>query len=218
MTDSAELELVKRYRLLREAGRALFGKAIKEVPHNIFMRAANEFRFMKKGTLACDQSDLDVLGDRIFYDTQWEGTGAVEHYIAVHGLTSLTDTENEFYQAMKRSLFSLFLIKGRGQHSLLLSDRLSANAGGTTLMDINLSLSAALDDLFATRLLDFEDFSMTSGVGYPFRIQHEADIIAYLREKDAFNSKKRINQPEKFPLYFYKLHRALGEKVVFEDY
>lgn len=218
MTDSSALELVKRYRPLREAGKTLFGKAIKEVPHSVFSRVAKEFRCMKKGALVCDQSDLDVLGDRVFYDVKWNGMGAVEHYIAVHGVTSLTDTENEFYQAMKRSLFSLFLIKGRGQHSLSLSDRLSANAGETTLIDINLSQSAALDNLFATRLLDFGDFSITSGVGYPFSIQHEAAITAYLRERDAFSSKKRINQLENFPLYFYKLHRALGEQVIFEDY
>lgn len=46
---------------------------------------------------------------------------------------------------------------------------------------------------------------------------NEAAITAYLRDRDAFSSKKRINQPENFPLYFYKLHKALGENVIFED-
>ncbi len=212
------MDILQRYKILREAGKKLYGKILKTVPKKVYMQVANEFHFLKRGTIVCDESEIDVVSDRLFYDKKWEGKGSVEHYIGENGEASLTESEREFYQAMKDNRFSMFEIKAiTDADSIILNDRLDSESGDIRLIDINLSLTAEPEMLLATRLLNFGDFRITSGIGYPFSREHEKKILDYLKDKDLFRSKKRKNIPENYPVYFYKLHKMFGQKIRFED-
>jgi hypothetical protein len=212
------MNILKRYKIIREAGKTLYRKVLKSVPKHIFMQVANEFRFMKKGILVCDESDLDILSDRLFYDKRWKGNGAVEYYIAQNSEKSLTDGEREFYQAMKGNRFSLFVVKDMSRYGYVtLVDSLATGTDEIKLVDINFSHTATRGLLLATRVLNFGDFYITSGVAYPFQPEQEKNILNYLKGKDLFKSKRRRDLPENYPVYFYKLHKIYGQEIRFED-
>ncbi|MBI4735221.1 MAG: hypothetical protein HY766_04050 [candidate division NC10 bacterium] len=133
----------------------------------------------------------------------------------------LSASEGRFLAAMKTARFSLFKIGEThpGSYSLL-SDRLAEIRSGQPqpvleLTDLGLSETGVSGMLLATRLLVADGFCMTSGVSFPFVADKERAIMAYLREKEFGYRKRRLDLPENYSLYFYRLHRRFGVDVMY---
>lgn len=60
-------------------------------------------------------------------------------------------------------------------------------------------------------------FSMTSGVSFPFTPDKETAIMKCLREKEPGFGKKRLDMPEDYSLYFYRLRKRFGIEVRYES-
>src|SRR5262249_56519177 len=84
------------------------------------------------------------------------------------------------------------------------------------LIDLGLSETGIPGALLATRLLDAGGFSMTSGVSFPFAADREAAIMTYLREKEPGFGRRRLDLPEDYSLFFYRLHRRVRIMVGYE--
>lgn len=130
--------------------------------------------------------------------------------------------ERRYFEAMKTASFSLFSVCSTvlGSH-ILLSDRLMPLRTGLTppdieLIDLGLSETALPDTLLATRALDAGGFYMTSGVSFPFSGEHETTIVKYLREKPSGFGKRRLDQPDRYGVYFRRLHRQFGIRIKHE--
>jgi hypothetical protein len=163
-----------------------------------------------------EEGDTDILADRMIYDKRWEGKNCREHFETTIADAALPEHERRYFEAMKKAFFSLFSVRSAvsGSH-LVLSDQLAALRTGITppdieLIDLGLSETAIPGTLIATRVLDAGGFYMTSGVTFPFWGEHEPTIIKYLREKTSGFGKKRLNQPDRYAVYFRRLHKQIG--------
>lgn len=199
------------------------GKILKAISGNVLVPAVRELGLWKQGILVGDEGDIDVLMDRMIYDKRWDGKTSIEHFEGVIDEFALTEDERRYFAAMKTGRFSLFGIRRThpGSHSEL-SDCLAEIRSGDPgplleLVDFGLSATSAPGSLLASRVLDAGGFCMTSGVSYPFSPNREAAIIKYLRAKEPGFGKKRLDMPEDYNLYFYRLHRQFGEAVSYES-
>lgn len=214
---------VRSYQSLREAGKRFHGRVMEVIPKGILVSTAKELGLWKHGTFVGDEDHLDVMADRMIYDKRWEGRNLLEHFEASVAGNPLTDGERRYFQAMKTGYFSLFKILDVHHGSYVaLSDRLveirtGRPAQAVELIDFGLSETGVPDVLLATRLLDAGGFFMTSGVSYPFNPDDEPAIMKYLREREPGFGKKRLDMPEDYSLYFYRLHGQFGIEVSYES-
>lgn len=216
-------EEIRHYQSLREAGKRFHGKVLEAIPKSILVSTAKELGMWKQGTLVADEGDIDVLADRMIYDRRWNGKNSLEHLEAGLAESALPEDEHRYFRAMKTGRFSLFKIQSidPGSHGVL-SDRLAEIRTGdpgppVELVDFGLSATGVPGMLLATRVLDAGGFSMTSGVSFPFTPDKETAIMKYLREKEPGFGKRRLDMPEDYSLYFYRLHRRFGIKVSYES-
>jgi len=216
-------DTILAYQSLRQTGKEFCGKLLKAIPKDVFVSTAQELGLWKGGILVGDGADTDILADRMIYDRRWDGGGCVEHFEAKNAGVGLSEMEGRFLATMKTARFSLFKIGEMhpGSHAVL-SDRLAEIRGGEAhppleLIDLGLSQTGVPGMLLATRLLHADGFHMTSGVSFPFAAEKEAPIMSYFREKEFGYRKKRLDLPENYSLYFYRLHRRLGIDVMYES-
>ncbi len=216
MTDR---DKIRAYQSLRQTGKEFCAKLLKVIPREVLISTAQELGLWKSGILVGDEGDTDILADRMIYDRRWHGRGCIEHFEAKNVGMELTESEGCFLAAMQRARFSLFKIceTHPGGHSVL-SDRLAEIRSGQAqpmleLTDLGLSETGIQGMLLATRILFADGFNMTSGVSFPFSSDREATIMKYLREKEFGYRKKRLDLPENYSLYFYRLHRRFGIEV-----
>lgn len=218
MTASAA---IRSYQRLRKAGRALHGKVLALIPKSVIVSTATELGLWRKGILVADENDTDVMADRMIYDKRWAGKSALEHFEEKVAESAWTDDERRFARAMKTAHVSLFeILDTRPGSHVGLVDRLAGARSGEAgprieLVDLGLSETAVPGALLAARLLDAGEFSMSTGVGFPFPADREAAILRYLREKEPGFRKKRFDMPEDYSLYFYRLHRQFGIGVTY---
>jgi len=216
-------EEIRRYQSLREAGKKLQGKLLEAIPGGILVSTARELGMWKGGILVADEGDMDVLADRMICDRRWNGKNSLEQLEAALAESALPEDEHRYFRTMKTGRFSLFKIQSThpGSHGIL-SDRLVELRTGdpgpsVELVDFGLSETGVPGMLLATRVLDAGGFSMTSGVSFPFTPDKETTIMKYLREKEPGFGKRRLDMPEDYSLYFYRLHRRFGIKVSYES-
>lgn len=217
------LATIRSYLRLREAGRVFHGKVLAVIPRHVIVSTAMELGLWRKGILVADEDDTDVMSDRMIYDKRWAGKSAIEHFEDEVPESDWTDDERRFGGAMKRASFSLFeIIDTRPGSDITLVDRLVATRSGEVgspieLIDLGLSETAVPGALLAARLLDAGEFSMSTGVGFPFPADREAAILRYLRDKEPGFRRKRLHVPEDYGLYFYRLHRRFGIGVRYAE-
>jgi len=218
MIDS---DKIRAYQSLRQTGKEFHGKLLKMIPKDIFVSSAQELGLWKSGILVGEEGDTDILADRLIYDRRWAGKNCVEHFDANSGGVGLSASEGHFLAVMKSACFSLFKVCEvlPGSHCIL-SDRLAEIRSGQAqptleLIDFGLSETGVPGMLLATRLLNADGFYMTSGVSFPFTRDREAGMVQYLREREFGYRKRRLDLPENYSLYFYRLHRRFGVEVLY---
>lgn len=210
---------IRSYQRLRKSGRVFHGKVLAVIPRHVIVSTATELGVWRQGILVADEGDTDVLAERMIYDKRWAGKSALEHYEDEVAESAWTDEERCLGRAMKTAYISLFeILDTRPGSHVVLVDRLAKSRSGEAgppivLVDLGFSETAPPGALLAARLLDAGEFHMTAGVGLPFPADREAAILRYLREKEPGFRKKRLDMPEDYSLYFYRLHRQFGISV-----
>jgi hypothetical protein len=212
---------IRSYRELREVGRVFHGKVLKVIPRPIIVSTATELGLWRKGILVASEDGADVLADRMIYDKRWAGKSVLEHFEEEVAQSAWTDGERRFARAMRTAYMSLFEIVDTcpGSHVVLV-DRLAGARSGETgprieLVDLGLSETALPGASLAVRLLDAGGFFMSTGVGFPFPAGREAAILRYLGDTEPGFRKNRLDIPEDYSLFFYRLHRRFGIGVTY---
>jgi hypothetical protein len=210
---------MRTYQRLREAGRELCGEILKVIPKDVLIATASELGLWKNGILVAEEGETDIMADRLIFDKRWNGKSTLQHFEERTPAAGLPDAARRFIAAMARGRFSLFAIweTQPGNHAVLW-DRLAERRTGQPqpllkLLDVGISKTGLPGMLLATRILDAGEFSMTSGVSFPFAPEAEGDILAYLREKELGYRKRRQDLRENYSLYFFRLHRRFGVAV-----
>lgn len=212
------MDILQKYKIMRNAGQSLHGKTMEVVPTIIMTHVFMEFGKWKKGTLVCDEEDLAPMMDRLFYDKKWNGKGVVEHYLEQKGSGALTDQEIQFAEAMKTNFFSLFLVVETNSRTkaVLLCDILDENMREFNLVDIGMSETMKKGALLASRIINVGEFHMTTGVAHPFNPEHEFEIFDYLKEKRLWGPKMRKTARDGYPLSFYKMRKIFSQNIMME--
>ena len=208
---------IESYKEIRKAGRSLNSRIIKVIPKEVINRTAKDMRLLSKVVLVFDaENELDFLFDRIIYDVPWNGKTTIEHFKA-EGDLKLSAMEEKFLEAMKEAYFSLFeVVGGVLDEFLQLSDLLSD--GQIELTDISLSSMASRRFLLATRIIRFEDISMTAGIGYPFLSEQKDALLSGLKAGRTVRGGRRkrsarhmdYSDPRNYSLYFFRQYKKFG--------
>jgi hypothetical protein len=210
---------LRSYQELRKTGRAFHGKVLKVIPRPIIVSTATELGLWRKGILVAGEDGADVLADRMIYDKRWAGKSALEHFEGEVAESAWTDDERRFARAMRTAYVSLFeIVDTCARSHVVLVDRLAGARSGETgprieLIDLSLSETALPGAVLAARLLDAGGFFMSTGVGFPFPADREAAILRYLGDREPGFRTKRLDMPEDYSLFFYRLHHRFGIRV-----
>jgi len=175
-------DILARYKRMRSIGRKLNKVLPEYVSKEGIEAAGRKLGLWVRGTLVFDNEDeACVLMDQAIHGYFKDGKNAVDRYVAERPPKPGSD-EEPLLAALQRVFFSLFkvteIVAGVGARVLdILRDREHFMA------DVNLSRSAVVGGIMASRVVPFEDFIMTTGVGLPLDPEALKEAARYLREK-----------------------------------
>ncbi len=156
-------KLVNRYKRFREITRKLHSDIPKKhISKKAFNKCGKKLGLMRNNTLIFgDEQDMAVLMDYCIYDYRENGSNAISRYLA--GFPPVPDSdEYVVLKAMSESFYTLIQVEhvlpGVGvQVNDLLGNK------QFLLIDMGFSETSVEGVVLATRILPFEDFTMTSG-------------------------------------------------------
>ena len=204
------MDIVKKYIKYRKIGMKLNHKIMdKCLDRDTLNKSAKLLDIVKGGTFVFDSEDeSSVLMDFALNDYRFVNKNIVERYQDKYGYKN--EMEKEILDAKSVSYTSLFKINSvsRTENTLVLSDLLN-KIDDIKLTDIAFSSNIGLEGcLLFTRLVQFKDFNMTSGVSFVFPPHIEKSIIEKYKMKS--NNVKSSNEAIKRFVSFYKLHKRYG--------
>ena len=168
--------ILDRYKRMRSASRELNNTLIDRYEPPV-KQAAKDLGGLINDTIVMDMDQMPVLMDYAIHRCQKRGCTVVERYAAEHPPEPSSDA-GAVLRAMQHAFFSLFqvrgVVEGVGVRVLdILLDR------GHFLADVNLSQTAVVGLVLASRVLDFEDFIMTTGAAQPVVVETLEWIAAH---------------------------------------
>ncbi|RIK72831.1 MAG: hypothetical protein DCC68_25850 [Planctomycetota bacterium] len=173
---SEHAPIVHRYKTLRAATARLAEKLIKTLPRGAFNEAGKRLGIVHGGTLIFDsESDMAVLADYCIYELRNKGRNAVDLY-AMRSPPAADTDESRCLRAMQAAVYSVFIIENV-VHGVGLYVRDLVSDTMYFVVDVSLSTCARVAEVFASRLLLFEDFAMTSGAALPIG-QLDGDLLS----------------------------------------
>jgi len=182
-------DILARYKRMRSVGRKLNRVLPEYVPEDGIEAAGKALGLWVRGTLVFDSEDeACVLMDHAIHGCFRDGKNAVDRYVAERPPAQGSDEET-LLAGMRRVFFSLFKVEefvdGVGVGVLdIIQDRRYFMA------DVNLSRSAAVGGILASRVVPFEDFIMTTGVGLPLDLAGLKESQCYFKRKIEHSSGK----------------------------
>lgn len=204
------MNLVEKYKKYRKIGMKLNHKMMdKCLDRDVLKKSAKLLDMVKGGTFVFDSEDeTSVLMDFALNDYRFVNENIVEKYRKKFGWKN--EIEKEILDAKSASYTSLFKINSvsKTENILVLSNLLN-KTDDIKLTDIAFSSNIGLEGcLLFTRLVQFKDFNMTSGVSFVFPPHIEKSIIEKYKMKS--NNVKSSNEAIKRFVSFYKLHKRNG--------
>lgn len=205
------------YKKWRRLGMELNKKLIKEIPRDVFVEAAKDLRMVGKGGIIVSDSEdeLSYIMDRAINDIMIEDKRCIELYIDQYGESS-TNNEKMILNAMKDSYYSLFIVEGiMVDKGLQLIDVFSNER--LFLIDINLSQTAEIGYLIASRIISIDNINFTSGCACVF----EDKYLKQLKDNfvNLFEKKKHMmtwqEMMRKYNPYFFKMMKQIGVDINF---
>ena len=204
------MDTIKKYKKYRKIGMKLNHKIMdKCLDRDTLNKSAKLLDIVKGGTFVFDSEDeTSVLMDFALNDYRFVNKNVVERYQEKFGWKN--EIEKEILDAKSASYTSLFKINSvsRTENILVLSDLLN-KTDDIKLTDIAFSSNIGLEGcLLFTRLVQFKDFNMTSGVSFVFPPYIEKSIIEKYKTKR--KKVKSGNDAIKRFVSFYKLYKRHG--------
>lgn len=160
-------EQLRHYRELRAAQQRMHSEALSFLSRKSFKEGAKELGVLRGDRLVFrSEHEMAVTVDHCLYDLRRNGRTAIDRYLAQTRFEEGT-AEFELAAAMRRARYSIFVVE-EVQRGAVLSLRDLFRQEPVRLLDQNLSETAKADVSFASRILLFEDFAMTTGAALPF--------------------------------------------------
>ena len=205
---------IQSYQFHRQKLLNLHTKILQTIPGDTIQAAARLLGLLQGNTIVFDDEDqTGVLMDLAIYECVLGQVRVLDTYMATHAYES---EETALLEAMADSKTSLFeVIETRpDEHQLIYQDLLNPPMGKITLTDVHLSQTTEPGLVIYTRILDVAGFTMSSGIGFPFK----ADLKKYLLKRHKTVMKKIPADSAGVRKYvaFFKLHRSEGLTAVFE--
>jgi len=212
--------ILSRYKRMRAAGREMNSDLVKLCGDSI-ERAAKDLGMWVDGTVV--MADIDkscVLMDYAIYDCREGGLNAVDRHVAKHPPAPGSDAEMVL-AAKKRAFFSVFqvreIVEGIG---VRVTDILRRREH--FLADVGFSQTAVEGIVFASRVLPFEDFIMTTGAAVPVDADVLEGILECLDDRGLSHEDMRNLPREAFSEYTAMVLRAcLGgsgdQQITYQD-
>ncbi len=155
------------------------------------------------------ESDMTVHFEFMLYEYRRDGETAAERYYEAERWDS--STERTVLEATIEAETSLFEIDAINEddNRLEMTDMLN-NGGAISILDINLSQTAEPDVLLFFRPVSYDEFTVTSGVSFPFpKDETERLLSEYERRVDSDSQSASM---ERF-IAFYDLYRDHGIRM-----
>lgn len=215
-------ELVNRYKKFRKLNRKLHSILTHKVSKKAMEECGRKLGIMKGDTFVFrDMDETAVLMDYCIYDyyensqggCPLAGSNAVSRYIAESPPVPGSD-EYVVLKAMSESFYTLVRVEhvaeGVGaQADDLLGDR------SFLIIDMGLGKTAVKGLVIATRLLPFEDFTMTSGAALPIDPEIVEEIFSFIIQQFGSEDAKYINldMQQRADLMTTIIRLCLGEEM-----
>ncbi|NOU99446.1 hypothetical protein [Paenibacillus planticolens] len=160
------------------------------------------------------EAEYDALYDFNIYEKFRAGKSTLSLF--AENYSSENQIENEMIAAMLQSKASLYEVihVDKMEGVLMLNDILNDLNEPIKIIDISLSNNTISSPLLYTRVLDLEGFSMTSGLGFVFSIDHK-DYILNRSRKMIKKLKSGDTSLDNF-ITFFHLNRSDGILMRFE--
>lgn len=216
MIKVRKMRLVEKYKMYRKKLMGLHRNILEEfVNQEDFERSARVLGMMENNqvVLQCS-SERDILFDFIIYENTKNGANVLSKYLEKYRVQN--NIEEKLLNAMNLSNTSLYEVTEINKQDYIISLNDILNKGkDTKLLDIGLSQSIAKNTLVYTRLIKFDKFSMTSGLGFTFSANHK-DFLIRRSKKIMKKVKSGDASVDRFIAYF-KLYRVEGIPIKFEE-
>lgn len=206
----SEREQNERY---REVGQQLHNKILDEYSdRELILNSAEALGIEHDGRniLYDFQSDMTIHYEFMLYEYRWDGKTAAERYYENESWE--TDVEQTILEATLAADTSLFEITetSEADNRLVVSDLLSDGIEHSVL-DINLSTTAEAGVLLFFSPIQYEAFTMTSGVSFPFP-DEKRDRILDEYESQMNQSTQQLWSMQRY-VSFYEMYCEHGIRM-----
>jgi hypothetical protein len=174
---------------------------------SVFERAARKLGMLAEhGTLVFDdESEMTVLMDGLIYEEQVQQRRVVAAFLA--GYTCRDEIDRRLAEAMRTARFGLYRIETTvAERAEIQLKALVAESTDTTLLNIALAKTAKPGFILALRALRLPEFSMASGVLFPFAADKEQRLMREWRKKQGL---------ERY-VHMFRLSRKEGIQTAFQ--
>ena len=155
------------------------------------------------------ETEVSILMDFTIAERLYDGKSLVD--LELESGVALDPDQRSILEAFRASHTSLFEVLDTDSkaHSMLLYDLLRDE--DKQIVDINLSRSADNSKLLFFRLIDLEEFAMTSGVSFAF--SSKTRISCSGRYRTELRSRFTIDKSITRFLIFHRLNRQFGHEI-----
>lgn len=205
----------EQYGRYREARQQLNNKILEEHSNReLILNSAEALGIEHDGrdVLYDFQSDMTIHFEFLLYEYRWDGKTAAERYYENESWE--TDIEQTILEATLEAETSLFEVPeiDDANHRLVVKDILHDDTESSVL-DVNLSTTAEAGVLLFFRPVQYEQFTTTSGVSFPFPGEKRERLL------DEYES--QVDQPEsqlssmQRYVSFYEMYREHGIRMIY---
>lgn len=160
-----------------------------------------------------DENQMGALMDFAIHELRIDGKNAIEIYIETYGYEN--EMEKKVLNALRDSYTSLYRIVNISEDkNMLFIKDLLRDVRNTRLTDIGLSKSCDTNMLIFTRILPFEELSMTSGASFLFEAELEPKMLSLYRK--TINQVIADKEANKY-IIFYSLFKNYGLNMKYND-
>ncbi|WP_354111660.1 hypothetical protein [Bradyrhizobium sp. S3.12.5] len=155
-----------------------------------------------------DPDETYYIYDLAIYTAPADRSRAIDRYAKSARFEAQSD-ERRMLEAMRASQFAILMVERRHDTVGLIATDILRNSK-VWLIDVGLEHSMDSGQLFATRLLTVETFSMTAGVNVPFEIDMLEPICMMLPRRVADSKLSQVADDRRFAEAVYKVGLADG--------
>ncbi|MET3906189.1 hypothetical protein ABID59_000510 [Bradyrhizobium sp. S3.3.6] len=202
-------DLLARYLHLREISKRLHDEVLKSISDDTLLDRARRLELAQGRTLALEDPDeVYYIYDLAIYTAPADRSRAIDRYAKSARFEAQSD-ERRMLEAMRASQFAILMVERRHDTVGLIATDILRNSK-VWLIDVGLEHSMDSGQLFATRLLTVETFSMTAGVNVPFEIDMLEPICMMLPRRVADSKLSQVADDRRFAEAVYKVGLADG--------